>query len=349
MTTNRSGIDHLLEANAEHSRIFRDPTTANRRRLYRVQHPTEIGASKCMDGRLHLPVITETELGIINPWRNLGGKFNLGWIGYQQTINGWVEYAMSKGRHCLKLVTYHYSRGDKHRGCRGFNYDLDQARVVTQNLKRQFDDSFGTSVVHTVQCGIETDLESLILHGDRGEIVDLAELGSPSREELEKLLRDLYPEMPDIVRNDFLPLLEGNIRHIAKIRASNRPIADAEHKEWVLALGRGFDWLHELNTALIVGPFDPNLASPIMTAGQLLLDNIKSRRVMGRDIVLMTSAPYRHTAGSEPRLAEQKARFLSTFAREVFEKNVPEIVPYLRKLTGIVDMNTRQFNVLERD
>ena len=32
MTGNRWGIDYLLEVNAEHSRVFCDPSTANRRR-----------------------------------------------------------------------------------------------------------------------------------------------------------------------------------------------------------------------------------------------------------------------------------------------------------------------------
>jgi len=301
-----------------------------------------------MDGRLNLPYITETALGIMSPWRNLGGKFDLGWIGYQQTIHEWVNYAIANRRQCLKLVTYHYSRGNKHRGCRGFNYNVEEARAFTLNLKRQFDECFGTTVVHTVQWGIETDLDALVLHGEGGKVVDLADLQLESNPDLPDVLEDLYPAMPDEVRNDLLPLVEGNIRHIGSVRSSSRPIADVKHKEWVLAIGRGFDWLHELNTALIVGPFDPDLAAAITTAGQLLLDNVRAGRTNGRDIVLMASAPYRHRAGTPPRLAEQKARFLGKFAYDVLKRNVPKLVPSIRRLTGTVDMNTREFGVLER-
>jgi carbonic anhydrase len=71
------GIQNLIDLNKEHSRLFSDPGTAAARRQYRAQHPTEIGSLKCMDGRLHLPVATKTPLGIIQPWRNVGGKFDI--------------------------------------------------------------------------------------------------------------------------------------------------------------------------------------------------------------------------------------------------------------------------------
>jgi hypothetical protein len=43
-----------------------------------------------MDGRLNLPVMTQTAVGIIQPFRNLGGKFDLGWPFFQATLETWI-------------------------------------------------------------------------------------------------------------------------------------------------------------------------------------------------------------------------------------------------------------------
>lgn len=186
-----------------------------------------------------------------------------------------------------------YARGDKHRGCRGFNYDTTEAACnAAIKLKAQFDEIYGKGAVTPIVCGIETDLEALILHGeDASRSVDLATIKETSQIELDELLRSFYPSMPPPVLRDLMPLVRGNIRHVAEIRASNRAIEEAEHKEWVLGIGRGFDWLHAINTAFIVGPFDPNLSATIETAATLLQGNIDDGRVdPNKGIVLLTSA-----------------------------------------------------------
>ena len=113
------------------------------------------------------------------------------------------------------LVTYHYAKGDKHRGCRGFDYDVDAARAATASLKKKFDEVFGRGTVHAIQVGVETDNEGLVLHGDDGEVVDLAVFDLTHGNVL-KLIERLYPDMASRVRLDLLPLVEGNIRHIAE-------------------------------------------------------------------------------------------------------------------------------------
>lgn len=340
-----TGTDYLLDLNARHSQAFID--LAMERRRYRGEHPTEIAALKCMDGRLNLPVITQTAVGIVQPFRNLGGKFDLGWPFFQATLDHWVQYSISRGRHCLIFVTYHFARGDIHRGCRGFNYDTNAARDTAIKLKNQFERIYGKGAVVPIVCGIETDLDALILHGEDGRVADLAEVKELSRLELETMLRSLYPSMPERIFKDIIPLVEGNIRHVWEIRTSNRPIEDAEHKEWVLGVGRGFDWLHAINTAFIVGPFDPNLFDAIGTAAVLLKGNIDDGRVNPSGIVLMTSAAYRDI-GPEHELAKEKARFLSKFSLDVIKAKVPDLVPHLNILTGCTDLNTRKFEVLER-
>lgn len=344
-----TGIEYLLELNKENSEMYCDSGVALKRRLYRAQHPTEIGVLKCMDGRLNGPVMTDTALGILQPWRNIAGKFNLGWIAFQQSIESWVKHAVHGGHHALVLVTYHYARGNTERGCRGFNYDVDEARQYTRNLKEQFDRVFGTTVVYALQCGIETDFESFILHGQNDEVVDMADVTDGSTEELTSLIGRLYPDMPKDIVPDVVPLLQGNIKHIKQVRSSHRPDVEAEHREWVLGVGRGFDWLHEINMALIVGPFDPYLADTVATAASLIKGNIDEGRISkDAGVVLLSSAPYRDPAGPERMLAQEKALFLDEFVLDVIKNRVPDLIVYLRRLVVTVDHNTRAVDVLAR-
>lgn len=340
-----TGIDYLLDLNTRHSRAFVE--LASERHRYRGEHPTEIAALKCMDGRLNLPVMTKTALGIIQPFRNLGGKFDMGWPFFQSTLNNWVEYAISRGRPCLIFVTYHYARGDVRRGCRGFNYDTNAAKDMAMKLKNQFEHIYGKNAVVPILCGIETDLDALILHGEDNQTIDLAEVKDASDAGVESMLKKLYPSLSERISMDLMPLVKGNIRHIAEVRASNRPIAEVEHKEWVLGIGRGFDWLHAINTAFIVGPFDPYLSIATETAAALLKNNIDNGRVDPNGVVLMTSASYRNV-GVEHEMAKEKAIFLSKFILDVIKSKVPDLVPHLQILTGYTNLNTRRFEVIER-
>lgn len=248
----------------------------------------------------------------------------------------------------MPIATYHFSRGDKHRGCKGFSYDTEAAKAFSKSYKEQFDKVFGKGPVYAIQMGIETDLEALILHGDNGKIVDLSEIADTTFGSLEKLIARLYPDMPPVMQADLLPIVAGNIAHIAEIKADNRPIAEAEHKEWVLGIGRGFDWLHEINSALLIGPYDPRLWKTIAVGAGLLLDNINSGRIDPKNgVVLMTSAIYRDPIGSNRNLAEEKTKFLHDFAVEVITAEVPDLLPHLEHLTTTVDMNTRVLDVLE--
>lgn len=341
----KGGIEYLLELNAQQSRLF--VNQHNLRVQYRATHPTEIAWCKCMDGRVHGPVLTQTPFGIIQPFRSLGGKFDLGWYGFATAVSEWVEYSIGRGRDCLMLVTYHYSRGDKHRGCRGFDYDVDDAIAFTRNLTEQFNQTFGRDGVYAIQVGIETDGDAMVLHRQGGSVIDLSDNFIASTD-LFSLLRTIDRDLPERVLADFLPLVKGNIVHASEIRRQKRPLAEAEHKEWVLGVGRGFDWLHEINTALIVGPFDPaDLRETIKTAAGLIESNVASRRVASsQDTVLLTSASYWEDAGWKVRLAEAKSRWLNKVSMEVIRDSVPSLLPNLKELTVTVDLKTRRINPL---
>lgn len=157
-------------------------------------------------------------------------------------------------------------------------------------------------------------------------------------------INTLFPDMSPEIVSDLLPLLAGNAKHIKEIREQSRPITEINHKEFVLAVGRGFDWLHFHNKALIIGPYSYNLKDPIEKAAGILLDNIKLGRIEAKDgVLLMTSAAYRDNVGMESRLAAEKAISLAEFSLETIKEQVPELIPYISVLVGTTNMNTREF------
>ena len=73
-------ITWLVDRARRHSQEIQSPESWLERSRYLVQHPTAVAAFKCMDGGINIPVATNTPHGIILPFRNLGGRFDLGWL-----------------------------------------------------------------------------------------------------------------------------------------------------------------------------------------------------------------------------------------------------------------------------
>ncbi|MCX6778783.1 MAG: hypothetical protein NTU97_00950 [Candidatus Magasanikbacteria bacterium] len=341
-------LELILRLNRQHSLIFSSPDAKLARRRHRAKHPTEIGAFKCMDGRIHIPLATNTPLGIIKPWRNLGGMFDLGWPYFARSVASWVNYAMDRGRQVLMLVTYHYSRGDVHRGCAGFGYDQEASIVGMSRLKKQMEHVFGVhhQVVYPILFGFETDLEAGVLHGENGEVVDLSTLQGVSKDDLMLMLIRLYPDMSLQIRKDLLRLVTGNIEHTAEVAASNRPLTETVHREWIIGVGRGFDWLHEPNTALLVGPFSPNLDEPVAKAAGIIRSNMLAGSIDDKSFVLLASAFYRDSTGIEPLLAREKALFLGDFSAATIRERYPDLADKMQVLSVTVDMQTRALEIV---
>lgn len=337
-------VDWLLRRNAEQAAQFTTPDAVLSREQYRAKHPTAIAALKCMDGRLLLPYFTKTPPGIIQPFRNIGGMFDLGWPFFSALMKEWVESSVRKGNDCLVLITYHYSKDEKSRGCAGHGYDTAKAKATAEQLKMQFAGVFGTTIVIPIVVGIETDEDALTFHSDNGRHFAVAEHVDDSEDSVRRALAELYPTMSVRAFEDLIPLITGNQAHVTEVRVSARAPLDAEHREQILAVGRGFDWLHMPNKALIVGPFSYDLAQPIATAGKILMSNIKEERVPAEDgLVLITSAPYRGSDTIEKQIAIEKAKSLMHFAQETLSSRLPELTPLIVPIAGIVDVETRVF------
>lgn len=343
----RDRIDWLIHYERRHSDEFQSPEAWLARSHYLAEHPTAIAVFKCMDGRVNIPVATNTPRGIIMPFRNLGGRFDLGWPHLGEVVAEHVQSVVRQGRRTLALVTYHYSKGDPRRGCAGFNYDTTVARIHTFGIKQQLEAVFGTGhgTVYPVVCGFETDEDALVLHGSGGESLDLSTISSPDPKTLPVALPRLYPDMPDQMRQDLLPLVQGNLTHIARIKHTKRELNIA-HREWMICIGRGFDWLHMPNLALIIGPYSPDLADPIRKAAGIIEANMRAGHIPDDGFLLLAEAPY-SDIGVDRARAELKSRFLSEFAADVIRAEFPKLAEKMHVRTAVLDWQSRAMEMVD--
>ncbi len=339
-------IDWLFELARRHAGEYASPEAWLARQRYHASHPTAILVMKCMDGRINIPVATRTPKGIILPFRNLGGIFHLGWPHLGETLTAAVGKVVASGRQALMMITYHYSHGDERRGCAGFHYRTDVARAHTFGIREEVSSLFGQGhgTVYPLVCGFETDEEALVLHGRDGQTLSMADLSEADRPELPARLQQLLPDMPARMRADLLPLLEGNLAHIAALRQTERSL-DIEHREWMICVGRGFDWLHLPNVALIIGPYSPDLADPIRKAAGIIEGNMAAGRIPDDGFLVLSSVPY-EDIGVDRARAELKSRFMARFAADVIRREFPTLAPRMTVRETVLNWDSRSVEPL---
>jgi len=339
-------IDWLFDLAARHAGSYGSPEAWLARKRYVARHPTAILVLKCMDGRINIPVATHTPAGIITPFRNLGGMFNLGWPHLGEVLAHEVVDRVSEGRQVLILVTYHFSKGEPERGCAGFAYDTAAARAHTEEIRAQLAHTFGRSqqTVYPLVCGFETDEDALVLHGAEGAALAVAELREEDRATIGHRLAALLPEMPERIRADLEPLILGNMDRIAEVRGAPRAL-DIVHREWTICIGRGFDFMHQPNLALIIGPYSPDLADPVRKAAGIIEENMEAGRIPSDGFLLLASAPF-DEIGVDRARAELKARFMSRFAADVIGESHPDLARRMHVRTAVLDWRTRVLETL---
>lgn len=340
-------IEALLALSRQHADTFCSPSATLARERYLARHPTRLLVMKCMDGRIHIPHATRTPLGIITPFRNLGGIFDLGWPYLGELVTEAVAEGIRSGHGALLMITYHFSRGERSRGCAGFDCDTAAALAHARQIRIQAERLFGNdhAQVYPLVCGFETDSDALILHGEGNETLDIGALDTADSESLDRRVAALCPDMPADIRRDLLPLLTGNLAHVESLRGEDREL-DIEHREWVICVGRGFDFLHQPNTALIIGPYGPNLAEPIGTAADIIDANMAAGRIPEDGFMLLASAPYQ-AVGVDRARAELKSRFLADFASRVIASRHPRLAERMHHHTAVVHWPTRRLQPID--
>ncbi len=296
-----------------------------------------------------MPLLTGTPMGIMNPVRNIGGVFELGWPALQHRIRQVVDFSMERRLLNLVLATYHFAKGDKHRGCRGHGYDTKKAIASARNLVLQFEEVYGDGrqQVDPIMVGIETDEEALIFHGRDGRhSISMAECVGKDEASMRTLIQELYPDMREKVVEDLLPLMLGNARHVQELQMRPREPVQLEHTERVLAVGQGFDWLHKPNYALIINDFDPKMDDAIAAAAKIIGENRDAGRIPSSGALILASVAY-GDIGPSKSLAVIRARYLTRLARETLDNHQPELSRFFHSLTTVVDWNTRQLEIVE--
>lgn len=337
--------EEILALNAERSDEFCTQTAHDERTLYTSRYPSRVLVFKCMDGRINLPLITGVPIGKLHPFRNIGGKFTLGDPYLSTLVYAAKEKAVRAGRPTLALCTFHYAKEDAHRGCAGYHYDTEAARRGAHALKREFDEVFGSAnqTIAAVVLGIETDEDALVFCNGTTEL-SMAERTDASDTDLEHELRALYPDLPRQILHDLLPLAFGNRDHVAAIKKQGRPMVELVHNENIIAVGRGFDWLHLPNRALIIGPYghlEGTWREAIAVAGTIVLANFKgSEELRAGGSLLLVSALY--TDVPERGIAALRARHLAKIAQKVLEPMATEL--NFETLAGVTDINTMRFH-----
>ncbi|MFA5853817.1 MAG: hypothetical protein WC866_01890 [Patescibacteria group bacterium] len=339
-------IPELLELNRAQSELYLQQTPS--RKAYRAKHPTMMVAFKCMDGRVHLPVMTRTPFGMIRPKRNIGGIFNMGWPALRSRVNDLRKYALGKGRHVLCMATYHYSKGDPHRGCAGHGYDTEKSISCSTELVKQLDFYFAVDPlrqVYNILVGVETDCEALVFHGRNGKTISMADIKSIDGGELMATIKDLYPDMPQQVAHDLIPLMAGNIEHVRDLGCKEKSHVELEHMERILAIGQGFDWLHKINYALIINDTDPQLNQSIATAAKIIKANRDAGRISKESAVLFASVSYFDE--TERNGAIMNARYLTKLGLETIKQAHPDLEGYFKPLTTVMHWDTRKLEVID--
>jgi hypothetical protein len=117
--------------------------------------------------------------------------------------------------------------------------------------------------------------------------------------------------------------------------------ADIEHREWMICLGRGFDFLHMPNIALIVGPYSPELAEPVGRPAAIIEANMAKGRIPDDGFLLLASVPYEEL-GVDSARAGLKSAFLADFAAGVIARQSPALAGKMHVRTAVLDWRSRR-------
>lgn len=323
MGKNENFVQTVLDYNTAQSKEY--ARLAGERKSIIAAHPTKVIAFVCMDGRINFPLIAGLPFGVVSSFRSMGGIFDLGFPRFKKTLVQAVRETLAQKRNCLLVTTYHFSKGDKNRGCKGWNYDTESAKLGAEKLCAELEKMFASvkDRVYPVVLGIETDEDRFVI---------------PDNVPLQKFSR--------AVQKDIGFIVSENMKHAWNL--PKRTEKEMQHGEGIIAVGTGFDWLHSYNKAIIIGPWCEDIEPSVIAGAEIVLSNLKGGRV-AEDLgtVLLCGAVPQNTTPAGVALAEKEAKILSERSEKIITSRVPEIVPYLSIVAGTTDPKTRKFSAIK--
>lgn len=336
--------DYILEVNRQSSHMFLQQESWRLR--HQARHPTQVGATKCADGRLHFAYATSTATGIVKPFRAVGGRFRGYWPAFTKRLIGWNQSAVERGARSLLFVTYHFSQSQKHLGCLGWQCDTDAARAHAQMLSKELKTLFGEQMT-VILTGFETDRDNLILHGKENDISGDMLIGMPE-DDVRTQLALAFPKVDLQTRKDIVPFLMGNAAHVEQLTLQPRDLTQLGHHERILAIGQCYDWIAQKNQALIINDVDPNLDDAIIKMAGIIEENF-DHAPPEDTFCIFTNIPYK-LSGQEQRQAEMRALGLQQFAQEHIRAKKPNLWNSGRLcfLSGVTFEHSRKLKVLEQ-
>jgi hypothetical protein len=345
----QSLLQELQALNDRNWRIFCDAGVRAARQRFRAQYPINVVCFKCMDGRINLARMTNTPMGLIYPFRNLGGVFSVGWPLLSDQLCTIVQNSIADGRTNLLFVTYHYSRSKKEWGCLGMDYSIEKGKENAIRFVHELEKVFGSGheQVDIVMLGIETDDDELIFHGrDEQKSFSTPKLMEGGQDSAVGLLRELYPDMAPKTVAYILQLVEGNFAHIGELHRNPREPASLHHTERILALGPScFDWIHLPGFAVIVNTNDPMLDVATGKAAGIIIQNRNEGRIPQDNALLLAAVGYREQ-GFHYNAAKEQAAYLGRTGMEFVRRFHRESDGFFHPVVSVVDMYRRKLEIL---
>lgn len=349
-------VQEIINLNRRCSVLFDSSNAKSDRAFYRAKERYFKMWTACMDSRVDIPCATKAPIGVNKHFRNLAGKFSFEWEKFDEVFHDCHEYHLKEdGKGSIALFNYHLSKGDPLRGCKGFNFDEEAAInamfVLQEQCKRVYGDN--TESMIPIVCGLETDEGSLRYHGDKGQILDLADINIEEfaddielKRYLQSEFRKIFPRKPRGVIDDLGFMGLKNLEHINEIRKSGRPIADLAHKERAVILGRGADSIYEPNLALIIGMYSDEPEEAVMEALGIIRDNFEEGRIKKEEgfVFMFTSSYGKENGMTYARSVERATGYKKLGLRIV--KKFPELLDYMHVLTAVTNLDNRLLTVV---
>ncbi len=247
------------------------------RNEYWGRHPTRILMTRCMDGRLNVPEITGTPLGLIEEMCAFGGRFRTSWTGFMDEITDWIRRTNCAGFPNLFLMTGHFDgRDNKSLGCRGFNHSYSETRNHMLDTVGRIQRAWQSQLC-AIAAMIDTNNDEITLCGapDADHTVTGSECIGLDKEEIRGRIQRRFPHMRREIVADLAKIMQNNAVRVDQFLENPRSVPfDLDHQERVIWIGGMSGWIPR-NLALAIHPSDTNIGGTIRDMARIIQSNIR--------------------------------------------------------------------------